>query len=148
MKPRNKWNRQVIRSFTLIDNLQYAYQGNRLIGVNDDNVPDQNENGFMDNGTFLTALAGDSLSHEYFYDANGNLVKDLNKGIETIGYNFLNLPEMIDMDKGNIYYLYDAAGIKLRQKVFGANGLNAETNYIGNFTSAGSAQVYTKVKVL
>ena len=34
---------------------------------------------------------GAKLATEYMYDANGSLIKDLNKGIE-IQYNLLNLP--------------------------------------------------------
>lgn len=33
---------------------------------------------------------------DYEYDANGNMVKDRNKGITEITYNYLNLPERIE----------------------------------------------------
>ena len=35
---------------------------------------------------------GVKQANEYVYDANGNLTKDLNKGISNITYNVLNLP--------------------------------------------------------
>ena len=51
----------------------------------------------------------------FFYDANGNLYKDLNRGITGIDYNLLNLPEKITFENGsNIRYRYDADGAKLK----------------------------------
>ncbi len=32
---------------------------------------------------------------KYFYDRNGNLIKDLNKEISNIEYNFKNLPQKL-----------------------------------------------------
>ena len=60
------------------------------------------------------------------------MTKDLNKQIENITYNHLNLPDTIEITANNqsnyIYYTYDAAGIKLR-KTAGST----TTDYIGNF---------------
>ncbi len=56
-------------------------------------------------------------SEDYEYDKNGNLEKDLNKGITTITYNFLNLPEIITMTGGSIRYYYDATGRKVSKVV-------------------------------
>ena len=103
-------------SYTTIDNLTYAYNGNQLIGVNDINSTNYQANGFTDNGLFRNAVASNPASHEYFYDINGNMVKDYNKPVERIVYNYLNLPQ--EMSVGNdttIYYLYTAGGSKLRQ---------------------------------
>ncbi|MFQ7086475.1 MAG: RHS repeat domain-containing protein, partial [Bacteroides sp.] len=53
--------------------------------------------------------------NEYAYDANGNLTQDLNKGIEDIQYNFLNLPRLVKFkDQSTITYTYAANGTKLR----------------------------------
>ena len=53
--------------------------------------------------------------NEYAYDANGNLTQDLNKGIEDIQYNCLNLPRLIKFkDQSTITYTYAADGTKLR----------------------------------
>ena len=53
---------------------------------------------------------------DYAYDDNGNMVIDHNKGISTIFYNHLNLPDSIIITgKGTIKYTYDAAGIKLKK---------------------------------
>ena len=51
----------------------------------------------------------------FFYDANGNLHKDLNRNITNIDYNLLNLPNSITFENGsNICYRYDADGVKHR----------------------------------
>lgn len=43
---------------------------------------------YTDEGDFSTA---------YTYDANGNMTRDLNKGISNISYNLLNLPGEIQL---------------------------------------------------
>ena len=54
-------------------------------------------------------------NNEYAYDANGNLTQDLNKGIEDIQYNCLNLPRLVKFkDQSTITYTYAADGTKLR----------------------------------
>lgn len=72
---------------------------------------------------------------EYYYDANGNLVKDENKGISTISYGHLNKPETISIDfKGKITNVYDAAGNKLQKRVHDKSTNKTDTfDYIGNF---------------
>jgi hypothetical protein len=70
------------QQYGLMDLLAYWYDGNHIIGVND---PVNNYYGFLDNGHFYP---GGGI--EYFYDANGNLTKELNKGIISITYNHLN----------------------------------------------------------
>ncbi|MEQ9289265.1 MAG: hypothetical protein RIG77_20225 [Cyclobacteriaceae bacterium] len=54
----------------------------------------------------------------FLFFANGNTVKDLNKGIDSIYYNHLNLPYIVDMDNpvDSIVYAYDAAGINFRPR--------------------------------
>ncbi|HPT14445.1 MAG TPA: DUF4329 domain-containing protein [Bacteroidales bacterium] len=55
-------------------------------------------------------------SAEYVYDCNGNMIRDVNKGLMDIQYNVLNLPVSIDKTDGErLEYLYDANGIKKRQ---------------------------------
>ncbi|MGB5990595.1 MAG: hypothetical protein WBG43_12775 [Marinifilaceae bacterium] len=43
---------------------------------------------------------GASVDAEYLYDANGNMTRDLNKGIKDIKYNELNLPDSISFVDG------------------------------------------------
>ena len=98
-------------SWMKVDDLRYTnWDGNKLLNVQDwvsSNVPV----GFKD---------GSSVGYDdYQYDPNGNMTFDHNKGIQSITYNHLNLPQLITMTngKGTIVYTYDAAGNKLQKKV-------------------------------
>ncbi len=104
-----------------IDVLSYHYDGNQLTQVDDAGTQD----GFKD---------GTNEGDDYEYDANGNMTTDRNKGIENITYNHLNLPMVIVMSENRkIEYIYDAAGIKLSQRVYEDDTQPATktTNYIG-----------------
>ena len=58
---------------------------------------------------------GANEEEEYDYDANGNLTKDLNKGISRITYDWNNLPrEVIFASDATTRYTYDASGRKLQ----------------------------------
>jgi RHS repeat-associated protein len=114
------------QQYSLMDLMVYWYDGNHIIGVND---PVNNYYGFLDNGHFYP-----SGGIEYFYDANGNLTKDLNKGIISITYNHLNLPTKIEFENNRrIYYLYDANGVKLKKTYYEDNRLMSTTDYSGMF---------------
>ncbi|MGV0923426.1 hypothetical protein [Empedobacter tilapiae] len=67
----------------MIDDLVYDYENtdksNKLQKV-------------TDSSTTLGFNDGNKTGNDYAYDVNGNLTKDLNKGITGITYNFLNLP--------------------------------------------------------
>ncbi|MGN0214523.1 MAG: hypothetical protein ACI4AH_06925 [Muribaculaceae bacterium] len=52
---------------------------------------------------------------EYAYYANSNMTMDLNRGIESITYDWNNMPREITFTSGAITrYTYDAAGRKWR----------------------------------
>ena len=69
---------------------------------------------------------------QFAYDANGNLTKDLTKGISEIQYNFLNLPSKVIFENGDsITYVYAADGRKL-QTVRSIGGQVTTTDYCGN----------------
>ncbi|MDN5216388.1 DUF6443 domain-containing protein [Fulvivirgaceae bacterium BMA12] len=113
-----------------IDNLSYAYtNGNQLQNVQDTNGTDE---GFKD---------GVSLTTEYAYDDNGNLIYDLNKNITAIRYNYLNLPREVEFSSGQkIIFTYDAAGIKLKKEVKNSDGSNiGQTDYINGFHNENGA---------
>ena len=75
---------------------------------------------------------GANADVEYFYDANGALVKDLNKGISNIEYDILGNLKCITFSNGfKTRYIYDAAGNKLRTTHESA--VTNTTDYIGNF---------------
>jgi hypothetical protein len=48
--------------YTTIDQLSYAYHGNRLLAVNDLNTTDTQAHGFTDNGLFKTGNPTDPLT--------------------------------------------------------------------------------------
>ena len=53
------------------------------------------------------------------YDANGNLIVDRDRKIRKIAYNYLNLPDTIYFDNGNlIINNYDASGRKYRSTFY------------------------------
>ena len=101
-------------SFESIDNLELEYNGNQLKSVKD------LSSGFdpLYSGAF-NFEDGASKLQEYFYDANGNLIRDLNKNITSIQYNSLNLPSQIILHKsGYIDYQYSADGVKRRKESY------------------------------
>lgn len=91
-----------------IDNLTYVYHTsnkNQLLKVTDNS----STAGFKD---------GVNTDDDYAYDDNGNMTLDKNKGITTaISYNHLNLPLKIIFPTGNIEYLYNATGQKVKKTV-------------------------------
>ena len=80
-------------TFGLIDDLTYSYNGNQIMAISD------KAGSLLYDGSF-DFKDGANADVEYFYDANGALVKDLNKGISNIEYDVL----------GNLYghaYFYE-----------------------------------------
>jgi RHS repeat-associated protein len=87
------------------------------------------EEGFKNGHDHLT-----TGNNDYDYDENGNMTQDLNKGITSIEYNYLNLPSKVFKGDEYIKYIYNAAGIKLAQEVYNDNNeLQKRTDYIGEF---------------
>lgn len=80
-------------TFGLIDDLTYSYNGNQIKAISD------KAGSLLYDGSF-DFKDGANADVEYFYDANGALIKDLNKGISNIEYDVL----------GNLYghaYFYE-----------------------------------------
>ncbi|KYP13483.1 MAG: hypothetical protein A1D16_12360 [Flavihumibacter sp. CACIAM 22H1] len=115
-------------SFTM-DGLVYGYNtfSNKLLNVRESaNDPNSLLGDFKVSSNHTQSKTTATVDYEY--DANGNLVKDLNKDMATttggngITYNHLNLPAQISVRKnattnrGTITYTYDAAGTKLRKQ--------------------------------
>ena len=94
---------------------------------------------FIFRGDYVSAFGADRLveaiytgagdfSAAYAYDANGNMTKDLNRGIESITYDWNNMPREITFTSGaKTRYTYDAAGRKLRAEYI--TPLAASANY-------------------
>jgi RHS repeat-associated protein len=114
-----------------IDQLSYAYSNgsNQLLSVTD-LVPADTSSRL---GDFQD---GNTSGNDYSYDPNGNLKLDANKHIDSIRYNYLNLPEYIHINgKGTINYVYDAGGTKYQKIVMDSTkgGAKDTTTYIGAF---------------
>lgn len=121
---------------TTIDNLTYDYGsgGNQLKAVSDN--ASEPGSGFGD---------GNNSGDDYSYDANGNLVFDLNRTITAITYNHLNLPEQVTFATPSqvtdetikfIRYAYTADGTKLRQTyVNTVEEVLFTISYIGEFVA-------------
>ena len=103
-------------TYGLIDNLTFTLAGNRPTRVDDAVAASAYNGGFE-------FKDGVKQANEYVYDANGNLTKDLNKGISSIQYNVLNLPMNITFASGGfVQYGYTADGIKRRMMYKEADG--------------------------
>ena len=88
-----RYGKKTNGAFGLIDDLTYSYNGNQIKAISD------KAGSLLYNGSF-DFKDGANADVEYFYDANGALVKDLNKGISNIEYDVL----------GNLYghaYFYE-----------------------------------------
>ena len=112
--------------FGIMDDLNYSYYdgGNKLRSVSESVVQPF---GFTKNTTTST---------DYTYDANGNMVTDNNKGISNISYNHLDLPTAVTVNtsehNGNIQFIYDATGAKLR-KIATTGSAVTTTDYASGF---------------
>ena len=112
-------------AYGLLDNLTFTLNGNQLSRVED-------AVSTAAYGTNTAFVNGASAAGEYAYDVNGNLTKDLNKGIADIQYNVLNLPSTVSFSDGStITYTYGADGTKLRT-VHKIGSTTTTTDYCGN----------------
>ena len=120
-------------AYGLIDNLTFTLNGNQLSRVDDAVMASAYGGGFE-------FKDGVKQVGEYTCDANGNLTKDLNKGITDIQYNCLNLPSAVTFSDGStITYVYAADGTKLRT-VHKIGGATTTTDYCGNVVYENGAQ--------
>jgi len=124
--------------FEPIDDLTLTYNGNQLLKVTE-NASDNMTIGFAD----FKDLANEDT--EYFYNANGAMTKDMNKGIDNVKYNALSLPIKVQISTpelaGTNEYFYTSTGTKLHvthqweEFVAGTNTGVSETSttdYVGN----------------
>lgn len=108
IKTLQRYGQTSASAYGLIDNLTFTLTGNRPNRVDDAVAASAYNNGFE-------FKDGVKQAGEYTYDANGNLTKDLNKGISNITYNVLNLPSVVTFSDGSsITYTYGADGTKLK----------------------------------
>ena len=89
-----------------MDYLSFEYDGNQIVRVSDNGFPPYNY-GSKQYYDYANADV------EFAYDANGNMIYDLDRNICAIKYNLLNLPDTIQFSNGNlIVHQYDALGNK------------------------------------
>ena len=125
IKTLQRYGQTAASSYGLIDNLTFTLGGNQLNRVDDAAAASAYGGGFE-------FKDGVKQANEYTYDSNGNLTKDLNKGISTITYNVLNLPNMVTFSDGStIAYTYGADGTKLKT-VHKTGSTTTTTDYCGN----------------
>lgn len=107
----------------VMDNLEYHYengeQSNKLSYLKE-----------IGTGNAISGypLASGSTGSTITYDVNGNMTTQLDKGISSIQYNYLNLPGKITQNSKVTDYIYRADGVKVR-KVFGTE----ITDYLDGF---------------
>ncbi len=122
-------------TFGVIDNLTMTYNGNQLKKV-EDAIADAS----ITLSESMDFKNGSTAATEYFYDRNGNLIKDLNKGISNIEYNSLNLPGRIEFNTVNQpsnEYIYSAGGAKLSVLHRASATTTMQTDYVGNMIYEG-----------
>ncbi|WP_202182945.1 DUF6443 domain-containing protein [Chitinophaga solisilvae] len=123
-------NGLVDNQISSIDRLKYTYEAfsNRLLAVKDTSTVPNLLGDFKDGNT-----SGD----DYAYDSSGNIIKDLNRKISDIRYNYLGLPERITFaNQSLIQYQYDANGTKIRKIVTDKSvtpAVSTMTDYIDGF---------------
>ncbi|MEY8760865.1 DUF6443 domain-containing protein [Chryseobacterium tongliaoense] len=121
---------------TVIDNLVYDYQGNQAIKIKDNSG----------NSTGYEGTVGSAIE----YDLNGNMKNMADKQITGIGYNYLNLPNTIAINFGqvtsDIATKYRADGIKVRKEntktsigIAGTTITKEVTDYLDGFQYYGKA---------
>ena len=125
IKTLQRYGQTAASGYGLIDNLTFTLGGNQLTRVDDAVATSAYNNGFE-------FKDGVKQANEYTYDSNGNLTKDLNKGITNISYNCLNLPSVVTFSDGStITYTYAADGTKLKT-VHKTGSTTTTTDYCGN----------------
>jgi len=128
----------------VIDYLFYTYNGNQLYDITDYGNSDQLFTGGQD---FKRNYMADS----YSYDNNGNLKSNFDKNITSIHYNYLNLPDSVQMRNGHMAtFGYDATGAKTfvtRRTAIGSTtlmpvGSTLLNNSIGYTTASTQTTMY------
>ncbi|WP_333577722.1 DUF6443 domain-containing protein [Sphingobacterium sp.] len=115
---------------TVIDNLQYTYNGNKALNIKDNSG----------NPTGYEGTAGFPID----YDVNGNMTNMMDKNITGIGYNYLNLPNAVHIGFGqitnDISTKYRADGVKVRNEslkmsigIAGTTSSKETTDYLDGF---------------
>ena len=118
-----RWGMYAPAYYSLVDDLAYRYDGNRLIGITEraPDAPYENAFGFRKGG-------GEGESYEY--NSDGALTRDPYKGV-SVSYSRRGTPERAKFDSGSFTdWEYTADGVRLgtwwHTAVTGARGFAAE----------------------
>ena len=122
-----RYGRTGANTYGLIDDLVLNYNSCKQLTKVTDNFK-----GIAFNGG-LEFKDGANQSVEYIYDSNGNLIKDLNKNISNIEYDYLNLPTLVQFPElRKVYNQYDAEGTKKFLAYEDADRTFVDFNYKNN----------------
>ena len=95
-------------NYGLVDDLKIKLDGNALYGITDYAA----ETNYKGSANFVDA---DGSGQEYWFNGNGSLSADANKGIARIDYDNYGCPRKIVFTNGNTTeYVYSSTGEKLR----------------------------------
>ena len=119
-----RYGRTGASTYGLIDNLVYTYSGNKLSTVKDTGSAAYSSDFRFSNGTNNT--------YAFSYDAAGRMTADASKGISSITWNVLGLPQTVTFSSGAVInYRYAADGSKLRETRT-VSSTTTTTDYTGN----------------
>jgi len=124
------------KNYTQIDDLAFHYSNNEK----SNQLQSVDDSGATQGQYLIKEYQNKSATQaEFAYDANGNMIKDLDRDIATIQYNVLNLPDVVQFKNGNqIKNTYNAGGQKLGTEYFtwvpGANAPVVNTGDVLNLS--------------
>ena len=125
-----------------IDELGYTYHGNQVTSIHD-------YTGSQNLYSIKEYQDKSNATNEMSYDANGNLIKDLDRDISKIDYIFLNLPQEIQISSGAIFNMYNATGTKLYSfnvssvsSIIVPMTINGQTTNVTNYVKTGEGTAY------
>ncbi len=119
-----RYGRTGASTYGRIDYLTLSYSGNRLSTVKDTGSAAYSTDFRYSNTT--------STTYSYTHDAAGRMTKDTAKGISSITWNVLGLPQTVTFSSGVVInYSYAADGTKLREART-SSGTTTTTDYTGN----------------
>jgi RHS repeat-associated protein len=101
-----------------VPTVHYGFANNRLLHITDT----------VGNNSFAADLDNQSANN-YKYDANGNVIKDVKNGLDTLIYDYRNLPLQIKKNGVTTTYRYDASGHRVSKYTSGVT-----TYYLNDFS--------------
>ena len=119
-----RYGRTCASTYGKIDDLAYTYSGNKATSIKDTGAAAYSSDFRFSNGTNNT--------YSYSYDAAGRMTADGSKGISSITWNVLGMPQTVTFSSGAVInYSYAADGTKLRESRT-ASSTTTTTDYTGN----------------